>query len=814
MKHPIILLTLALLTACQHPAFVNIQDSHFYLPNADTPTYFVGTNLWYAPILASTGNGGDRMLLAQELDHLQSLGINNIRVLIGGDGSNGIPSHIEPTLQVAPSTYNDTILDGLDYLIAQLDQRHMYVVLYLNNAWEWSGGYSQYVEWTTNTPAPIPNVDGWSQYINYAQQFINSDTAQALFDQHIQHIITRKNRYTGRTYNEEPSIFAWQIANEPRAFTNDNKTRFAAWISHVAALIKSLDNNHLLSIGTEGIWGCEMDTALFIQLHADTNIDYATCHIWPYNWSWIDTNNMQASMSQCLTNTADYIDEHANIMRRLHKPLVIEEFGFPRDGMSISPNSSTNYRDQYYQFIFDYVTRSAAMGDILAGCNFWGWATNIPLHDTWQQGDPYCGDPAQEPQGLNSVFPTDTTTLQRIGHTNHNMPKMLPKPNLAPTPPMGWNSWNKFSCNISADLIRKTADLLVSTGLRDAGYVYLNMDDCWHGQRDSLGFIHPDTTRFPDDLSILSDYIHQQGLKFGIYSDAGTATCGGRPGSLGHEQQDADTYAKWGVDYLKYDWCSTTGIDSRDAYTKMAYALRSTGRDIYFSLCEWGDTKAYQWGADVGHSWRTTGDIWCAFDSVYHHDDWCQWGVMQIADMTEPLRRFAGANHWNDPDMLEVGNGMTEVEDESHFALWCMLAAPLIIGCDLETMTPHTLNLLTNKDLIAINQDPLAIPAYRYTTHYNNGDSTQKGIEYWFRPLSGNRWAVQILNRTHQPQSFYTDWQSLAHTDSLSHRTFNPTIYNTITPILCSTTETTKTTDAPLYLHLDTHESAVFLLSE
>ena len=799
---------LCLLSACRTaPEFVTVRDAHFYLPGADTPAYFIGTNFWYAPILASTGQGGNRDRLTRELDAMQALGITNLRVLAGGDGAEGICSRVAPALQKAPEVYNDTLLDGLDYLLAELEQRGMHAVLYLNNAWEWSGGYSQYVEWATQQPAPVPATDGWRAYTDYAQQFLQCDSAQRLFANHVRFLLSRTNRYTGRRYADEPAIFAWQIGNEPRAFSQENKPLLLSWLASVAQLIRSLDSHHLITTGSEGIWGCEMDTALFCAIHSIPEIDYATCHIWPYNWSWLDSCDMAGTLATSIKHTSDYIDEHMLHMRRIGKPIVIEEFGCPRDAMSLSPGSPTRCRDTYYRHIFSYVARSAAMGDVLAGCNFWGWAgEGMPVHRVWQKGDDYTGDPAQEPQGLNSVFLTDTSTLHLIHHFCTHIPHTLPKPAVAQTPAMGWNSWNRFGCNIDEALIRQTADLLVSTGLRDAGYVYLNIDDCWHGERDSLGFIHPDSVRFPSGMAALADYVHSRGLKIGIYSDAGSATCGGRPGSLGYERQDADAYARWGIDYLKYDWCNTAGLDSREAYTKMAYALRSTGRDICFSLCEWGDTRAYQWGAQVGHSWRTTGDIWCAFDSVLRHDTWCQWGVMQIADKTEPLRRYAGVGHFNDPDMLEVGNGMTETEDASHFALWCMLAAPLMIGCNLQTITPAALSLLTNPHLIAIDQDPLAIPAYRWCTH--------SGVEYWFRPLSGDRWAVQLLNRDKQPHAFYVDWQSLAHTDSLSRLSFSPhrTPY-TIRTILPADTAQETTASTPAYIALDPHECLVFLLT-
>ncbi len=319
------------------------------------------------------------------------------------------------------------------------------------------------------------------------------------------------------------------------------------------------------------------------------------------------------------------------------------------------------------------------------------------------------------------------------------------KPNLCPTPPMGWSSWNTFACDINEDLIRGIADQMVASGLRDAGYIYLNIDDCWHGQRDVDGFIQPDPERFPSGMKALADYVHSKGLKLGIYSDAGTQTCGGRPGSLGHEYQDALQYARWGIDYLKYDWCNTENVNPKGAYTLMANALQASGRDIVFSLCEWGDNKAYEWAEPIGHLWRTTGDVVCLFDGVVDHGTWKSLGVMPIVDINEKLKAYAGPNHWNDPDMLEVGNGMTAAEDRTHFALWCMMAAPLILGNDIRSMSVETQNLIMNPDLIAIDQDPLGIQGGR--------ERVEDGLEYWVKPLSGERKAYCIVNRSLEPKT-------------------------------------------------------------
>jgi alpha-galactosidase len=328
---------------------------------------------------------------------------------------------------------------------------------------------------------------------------------------------------------------------------------------------------------------------------------------------------------------------------------------------------------------------------------------------------------------------------------------------------MGWNSWNRFACDVSERLVRETADAMVASGMRDAGYQYVNLDDCWHGERDSTGAIRPDPARFPSGMRALADYVHARGLKLGLYSDAGWKTCGGRPGSRGHEYQDARTYAAWGVDYLKYDWCSTEGLKAEGAYLTMREALRAAGRPVVFSLCEWGDSQPWTWGKTVGHLWRTTGDVTRCWDCEESHGSWSSWGVMRILDRQRGLRVHAGPGHWNDPDMLEVGNGMTAGEDRAHFAMWAMLAAPLIAGNDLRSMSAGTRALLTNREVIAVDQDSLGVQGWAYTT-------TQDGLEVWFKPLARGDWAMAVLNRGPAARRVAFDWRHENVSDDLSKR--------------------------------------------
>ena len=343
--------------------------------------------------------------------------------------------------------------------------------------------------------------------------------------------------------------------------------------------------------------------------------------------------------------------------------------------------------------------------------------------------------------------------------------------NIAQTPQMGWNSWNKFACNIDERLIKATADKMVELGLVDAGYVYLCLDDCWHGRRDADGFIQADSERFPSGMKALGDYLHSRGLGFGIYSCAGSKTCAGRPGSLGHEYQDALQYARWGVDYLKYDWCYSDDIDAKGAYRLMRDALREAGRPILFSMCEWGSNQPWLWASEIGHSWRTTGDIAASYRSDVNQGGWTARSVLTILDMQDGLREYEGTVHRNDPDMLEVGNGLSENENRAHFSMWCMLSAPLMLGCDLENIEQSTLDVILNREVIAIDQDPLGIQGFKH--------KYEDGIEYWFKPLADGDWAITLLNRTTEAVSATIDWNSLDLTDELSHRStdFSKTVY-------------------------------------
>jgi alpha-galactosidase len=332
-------------------------------------------------------------------------------------------------------------------------------------------------------------------------------------------------------------------------------------------------------------------------------------------------------------------------------------------------------------------------------------------------------------------------------------------PSLLPAPPMGWNSWNHFAKTVTQQDVMDTADALVKSGMRDAGYIYVNIDDTWEGQRDALGVLHPNA-RFPD-MKALGDYIHARGLKFGIYSSPGPTTCAGFAGSYGYEQEDAKLYASWGVDYLKYDLCSfrvkmsdadkvhggnhdESNLMMQEAYRKMRKALDHTGRPIVLSMCQYGLDNVWRWGADVGGNvWRTTGDITDNYDRM-----------MSIGLQQAGLAKYAGPGHWNDPDMLEVGNGKMSTEEyRSHMSLWALLAAPLLAGNDVSKMSDDTKAILMNKAVIAIDQDKLG----------QQGDRLRvEGMEeVWTRSLAGGGVAVGLFNRGVQPASMSVSLKEL-----------------------------------------------------
>ncbi|PIN24325.1 Alpha-D-galactosidase (melibiase) [Handroanthus impetiginosus] len=344
---------------------------------------------------------------------------------------------------------------------------------------------------------------------------------------------------------------------------------------------------------------------------------------------------------------------------------------------------------------------------------------------------------------------------------------------LGSTPPMGWNSWNHFNCMIDEKIIRETADALISTGLAKLGYEYVNIDDCWAEiSRDDKGSLVAKSSTFPSGIKALADYVHSKGLKLGIYSDAGYYTCSKKmPGSLGHEEQDAKTFASWGIDYLKYDNCNNDGSKPTVRYPVMTRALMKAGRPIFFSLCEWGDMHPATWGFNVGNSWRTTNDISDTWESM-----------ISRSDQNEVFADLARPGGWNDPDMLEIGNGgMTKNEYIVHFSLWAISKAPLLIGCDVRNISKDTMELIANKEVIAVNQDKLGVQAKKVRME---GDQ-----EIWAAPLSKYRVAVVLLNRGPVRYSITAEWDdigippssSVVARDLWEHKTLKPRFVGNLT---------------------------------
>jgi alpha-galactosidase len=321
---------------------------------------------------------------------------------------------------------------------------------------------------------------------------------------------------------------------------------------------------------------------------------------------------------------------------------------------------------------------------------------------------------------------------------------------LARTPPMGWNSYNHFGCGYNEQVIRQTIQAMNNTGLAAVGYEYINLDDCWQSSRNNQGVIVPDSSRLPNGVKPLADFAHSLRLKFGLYSDAGTQTCAGRPGSLNYEQKDADTYAHWGVDYLKYDNCNNEGLPVKQRYQAMSKALLSCGRPILFSMCEWGVENPATWGPAIANSWRTTGDI---------SDTWAS--ITSRIDQNDAWWRYAGPGGWNDPDMLEVGNGvLSSIEYESHFSLWALAKAPLILGCDIRNMDADTKRIVLNSEVIAVNQDPLGVQGHKVAVNGN--------LEVWAGPLQEGSWVAILFNRGTSQATITANWGNIGIPNGVS----------------------------------------------
>ena len=399
--------------------FIRVKGTHFM--HNGHPYYFGGTNLWYGCYLGSPGSTGDRGRLLRELDSLRAIGLVNLRVL-GASEESYIKRSIKPGIQQGPGILDDSLLIGLDFLLSEMAKRHMHAVIYLNNYWEWSGGMSQYNVWADSVKGADPEdpVGGYRAFMEFSATFYSNARANALFRNFLKAIITRKNTRNDRSYAADPTIMAWQLANEPRPGTSGpdgerNLPEFNRWIDQTAQYIHSLDTNHLVSTGSEGTVGFRWSDEYFLNAHDFKSIDYLTFHLWPKNWGWFDPRRIDETLPSTEEKAVNYIAKHLGFARRLGKPIVMEEFGMARDSAKCKPGTPTMARDRYFARVLTVLYDSARAGAPLAGTNFWTWGgEGRAAHpdDVWRKGDPFVGDPPQEPQGFNSVFITDRSTIE------------------------------------------------------------------------------------------------------------------------------------------------------------------------------------------------------------------------------------------------------------------------------------------------------------------------------------------------------------------------------------------------------------------
>lgn len=420
----IVILVLAL-SSCnsQDNSYVKVDGNNFII-NGETYNY-LGTNMWYGPLLGMETKPGDRDRLIKELDFLKSNGVTNLRIM-GASEKTDYDNTVTPAFQTAPGIYNEDVLIGLDFCLAEMEKRDMKAVIYLGNNWIWTGGFSQLVAWANDEVNPNPFLPeyNWDDFMNFSARLYSDEKAQKLYFDYVRMLINRKNTVTGKMYKDDPTIMSWQLANEPRPGRGDegkkNFPAFKIWVDKSAKLIKSIDKNHLVSTGNEGLAGCIESEELFKSIHQFESIDYITTHLWILNWGWFDPHNAEQSYPEAMEKAHEYLDKHIQMSSEINKPLVIEEFGIPRDSHSYSTEVSTIYRDKYYEMMFKKIYKNAQSGGPMSGSNFWafggfGKPSNPDENESkWYNGDDFTGDPPQEPQGRNSVFAGDKTTIDLL----------------------------------------------------------------------------------------------------------------------------------------------------------------------------------------------------------------------------------------------------------------------------------------------------------------------------------------------------------------------------------------------------------------
>ncbi|MEO0897133.1 MAG: cellulase family glycosylhydrolase [Bacteroidota bacterium] len=395
--------------------FIRTEGTKFMI--GDKSYYFLGTNLWYGMNLGSKGKGGDRARLTSELDLLAHHHIKNLRIMGASEGPDSAPWRMVPSLQPSPGTYNEDLWEGLDYLLSEMGKRDMKAVICLGNFWPWSGGMAQYIQWFEpgKIPYPPPAKGGnWLRFQRYASQFFVHPKALECYAQHVQNIVSRKNSISGLAYKDDPTIMAWQLANEPRGL--GRYKGYQNWIESSVKLIRTLDPNHLISLGTEGSIAYPLQEKRTIKDQALDGVDYGTFHIWAQNWGWFQPHKAEKTYNRTCLKVSRYINRHTQRIGGLNKPLVLEEFGISRDKDNHDPQSSTTIRDSYYKFVFEECLKWAKKG-MLSGINFWAWGGQgrpISPKAIWKAGDPFIGDPPHEYQGWYSVYDTDQTTLKII----------------------------------------------------------------------------------------------------------------------------------------------------------------------------------------------------------------------------------------------------------------------------------------------------------------------------------------------------------------------------------------------------------------
>ena len=421
-------LCLALFSCSSRKDFVKVKDTHFTINNKNY--YFVGANFWYGAYLGTDADYGNRKRLIRELDQLQKLGVKNLRIAAASEESDyGLP--LSPPFQYKNGTYNEKLLQGLDFLLAEMRKRNMRAVLILNNYWDWTGGMGQYVAWTTGKRVIDPSTvkgDTWDQVTKFAANFYTDAKAQALYRKYINMLVNRNNVYTQKSYRNDPTIMTWELSNEPRPSNDGNAEEkvkiFSAWVDQTAGYIHSIAPKQLVTTGSEGSKGTLNSLDFTLQANASKQIDYMTIHIWPKNWGWYKADKPEM-LETAKQNTAKYLQGHLDIAVKLNKPIVLEEFGFVRDGERFSADSATTARDNYYEFVLNLMKNSIKTETPLAGLNFWAWGgegRGQQKNYMWKVGDTsYTGDPYSEAQGLNSIFNTDKTTLNIISKYAHEI---------------------------------------------------------------------------------------------------------------------------------------------------------------------------------------------------------------------------------------------------------------------------------------------------------------------------------------------------------------------------------------------------------